>query len=252
MTCNSRNADTHIAVRHTHARAQACTCEDIVASSCGAASSCAMRARCTHHAAPTCEDCAKCEATIQRKISQEKTAARGWEYVSQTDLTKPPFRYSDKEAKEIYDAQVAKGRFLPDEFFPDDKTKYKVLARSKVSFEDASKFSESLDATAVVAMDTDMLNALVGPDGLLQPSGRPDIAGVSESAMAAFAVENLHGIQNGKGEGTGKPGGRNNGRQRKNKGAAGEQGGDGGGPPEGHPRQSHCLREFENLLSSGS
>ena len=43
--------------------------------------------------------------------------------------------------------------------------------------------------------DSAMLQALAGPDGLMQPGSLPDLPGLDASAMASFAVENFDGVQ---------------------------------------------------------
>ena len=123
-------------------------------------------------------------------------------YANKKSLQGAPWYYSTEDADRVLKDAVTKGRSIPDENFPDDPEKTLCLVRQTVAFEDRNKFEEELGATATVSMDSGMASALLGADGILQPSGVPDVYGLSEASMAAFAVENCHGVEAAKG---GKP-----------------------------------------------
>ena len=151
----------------------------------------------THARTHPCEDAAKCEAVIERRSRNTTTSGREWEYVNRRQLQQAPYWYSAEEAEKIVQEQEAKGRSMPDANFPGDKSKTLVLVRARTSYATSSAFEETLGAEARVQMDSEMAQALLGADGILTPSGCPDVYGLSESAMAAFAVENVHGTQHG-------------------------------------------------------
>ena len=140
------------------------------------------------------QDCARVEAEIERSSEQTKKASRGWVYANKKSLMEAPWHYSAADADQVLKDAVAKGRSIPDENFPDDKEKAMCLVRERVKFEDENVYKEKLGAKAAVPMDSAMSASLLGADGILQPSGVPDVFGLSESAMAAFAIENLHGV----------------------------------------------------------
>ena len=149
------------------------------------------------HADLYIQDPAKCEAEVQRKLTDRKNSKRGWVYVLGSDLTKAPYNYTEEEAQAIINQQTVKGRFIDDEFFK-DKThlrQYLVRDKSNTGFVAENIQEETLTGTATMECDSAMLQALAGPDGLMQPGGIPDLPGLDHAAMASFAVENFEGTQ---------------------------------------------------------
>ena len=84
---------------------------------------------------------------------------------------------------------------MDDEFFKDKDERRSYFVCEKVGFTAESIQEESLTARGSIDCDSAMLQALAGPDGLMQPGGFPDVPGLSTSSMASHAVENFEGVQ---------------------------------------------------------
>ena len=143
------------------------------------------------------QDTQKCEAIIERKMVDRKNAKRGWVYVLHSQLTEPPYNYTPAEAEQIVNTQTAKQRYIDDEFFKDNirLRQYLVRDKSNTGFLSENIQEESMTAQGTMGCDSAMMQALAGPDGLMQPGGLPDLPGLDAAAMASFAVENFEGVQ---------------------------------------------------------
>ena len=83
---------------------------------------------------------------MTRRATQTKTSGKEFGYVHKDAFLEKPWCYTKEERDKVVKDLDAKGWFVPDEHFPDDKEKRKYLSRTSLTFTDTNSFEETLDA----------------------------------------------------------------------------------------------------------
>eukprot|EP00969_Alexandrium_andersonii_P358852 15451887-Alexandrium_andersonii.AAC.1 len=117
--------------------------------------------------------------TLKRRVEKEQEFNKMWETVSYTDLVK---KYGQPKADEIAAKKVALGLYEDDPECPNSKEHRNFWVKGKSTYNDRSKQSESMEATAETTMSDDMAANLLGEGGILSGGALP-FAGGNEDAF---------------------------------------------------------------------